>query len=434
MDNKMLKDEAQALIDFLYESPTAYQAVNNVSKILDENNFTKVLESDTWNLEKGGKYYITRNNSAVIAFTVGEESIATSGFRMIGAHTDSPTFKIKPQNGILVENSYVKLNTEVFGGPIFSTWFDRPLSIAGKVVVKSSNIFEPTQHIINLNKPLMVIPNLCIHFNREVNNGHKFNAQVDMLPLLSLINEELEKEDYLLNILANELNVDKSEILDFELFLYEYEKGTVMGLNEELISASRLDDLWMVYAGLQGLIQGSSKSTNVLVCIDHEEIGSGTAVGADSCFIRDILERINLSLGGDTQDFLRALSKSIMISADLAHAVHPNYLDKHDPTNRPMLGKGPVIKYSSNQKYTTTAFSAAIFKGICEAAGVPVQKFVNKSDVIGGSTISKFISSKLGIEVIDMGTPVLGMHSVRELGAVIDNYYVIEAFKKFYTA
>lgn len=433
MDDIMLKEEAQALINFLYESPTAYQATNSVKKILNENNFIELSEGDLWNLKQGGKYYITKNDSAVIAFTVGTQSLVESGFRLIGAHTDSPTFKIKPQNGILVENSYVKLNTEVYGGPIFSTWFDRPLSIAGKVILKSSNIFEPTQHIINLNKPLMVIPNLCIHFNRDVNNGYKYNAQVDMLPLLTLINEKLEKEDYLLNILAKELNVNKSEILDFELFLYEYEKGTIMGLNEELISSSRLDDLWMVYAGLQGLIQGSSKYTNVLVCIDHEEIGSATAVGADSSFIRDILNRINISLGGSDEDFFRALSKSVMISADLAHAVHPNYVDKHDLTNKPILGKGPVIKYSSNQKYTTTAFSAAIFTAICESVGVPVQKYVNNSNIIGGSTISKFISSNLGIHVIDMGTCILGMHSVRELGAVIDNYYIIQAFKKFYT-
>lgn len=262
--------------------------------------------------------------------------------------------------------------------------------------------------------------------------GHKYNPQVDMLPLLCLINEKLEKENYLLNILSTELDIDKSEILDFELFLYEYEKGTIMGLNNEFISTSRLDDLWMVYAGLQGLIQANHKNTNVLVCVDHEEIGSQTSVGADSLFIRDVLNRICLCMGGETQDFYRGLSKSFMISADLAHAVHPNYVDKHDITNRPILGKGPVIKYSAGQKYTTTAFSAAIFSSICEEASVPIQKFVNRSDISGGSTISKFLSSNLGVNTVDMGTSILGMHSIRELGSVDDNHYVIEAFKKFY--
>ena len=433
MDSKLLKDNAQDLIDFLYESPTAYQAVSNTKKVLDQKNFTQVFESDKWDLKKGGKYYITKNDSALIAFTVGEEDIANTGFRLIGAHTDSPTFKIKPKNGILVEDTYVKLNTEVYGGPIYSTWLDRPLSIAGKVITKSENVFEPKEHIVNINKPLMLIPNLCIHFNREVNNGYKYNAQDDLLPLLGLINEGLEKEDYLLNTLAKKLNIDKSEILDFELFLYEYEKGLVMGLNDEFISASRLDDLWMVYAGLQAILENNKKSTNLLVCMDHEEIGSATAVGADSFFIRDTLERINISLGGSPEDLFRAFSKSVMISADLAHAVHPNYIGKHDPTNRPMLGKGPVIKYSANQKYTTTAFSAAIFAEVCAKASVPIQKIVNRSDIAGGATMAKFISSNLGIHVIDMGTPLLGMHSIRETGSVIDNYYVIEAFKKFYT-
>jgi len=434
MDSKLLRGSAESLIDFLYESPTAYQAVSNTKKILDENNFTEILESEKWNLKKGGKYYVIKNDSAIIAFTVGEEELAHSGFRLIGAHTDSPTFKIKPKNGIAVEDRYVKLNTEVYGGPIVSTWFDRPLAVAGKVITKSGNIFAPSEHIININRPLMLIPNLCIHFNREVNNGYKYNAQEDLLPLIGFVNESFEKEDYLLNVLAEELKVDKAEILDFELFLYEYEKGTVMGLNDEFISASRLDDLWMVYAGLQAILEENKKSTNVLVCMDHEEIGSATAMGADSFFIRDTLERVNISLGGNNEDFLRALSKSIMISADLAHAVHPNYTSKHDPSNRPLLGKGPVVKYSANQKYTTTGFSAAIFANLCEEVNVPMQKIVNRSDIAGGATMSKFISSNLGIHVIDMGTPLLGMHSIRETGAVLDNYYVIEAFKKFYTA
>ncbi|MBM6837816.1 M18 family aminopeptidase, partial [Clostridium saudiense] len=319
-------------------------------------------------------------------------------------------------------------------GPILSTWYDRPLGIAGKVAVKGSSPLKPEIKLVNINKPLLIIPSLAIHMNREVNNGYKYNAQVDTLPLLGLINDKLEKEDYLMNILAEELNVNKEDILNFELGLYEYEKGSLIGMNEELISSGRFDDLWMVFAGVKALVDSKeTDATKVMVCIDNEEIGSRTAQGASSSILNNLLERIILGLGKDTESYYRALANSIMISADLSHAVHPNLGDKHDPTNRPVLGSGPVLKIAASGSYSTDSFNGAVFASVCESANVPFQKFVNRSDVRGGSTIGPITSALLNIPVIDMGAPVLGMHSIRELAAVKDNYYTIKAFTEFFS-
>ena len=430
----MEKQSALELIDFLYNSPSASHGVESVKSMLDKEGFSEIKESDKWNLKSGDKYYVVKNDSALIAFEVGNENIEEHGFKLIGAHTDVPGFRIKPNCQMISENKYVKLNTEVYGGPILSTWYDRPLSIAGKVAVKGSSPLKPEIRLVNINKPLLIIPSLAIHMNREVNNGYKINPQVDTLPLLGLINEKLEKEDFLMNILVQELNVNKEDIIHFELGLYEYEKGSLIGMNEELISSGRFDDLWMVYAGVKALIDSRKCSaTKVMVCIDNEEIGSLTAQGANSTILNNLLERIILGLGKDTESYYRALSNSIMISADLAHAVHPNLGDKHDPTNRPVLEGGPVLKIAASGSYSTDSFNGAVFAGICEAAGVPFQKFVNRSDVRGGTTIGPVTSAKLNIPVIDMGAPVIGMHSIRELASVKDNYYTIKAFTEFFS-
>ena len=305
---------------------------------------------------------------------------------------------------MISEGKYVKLNTEVYGGPILHTWFDRPLAIAGKVSLKGASPLKPETRLVNINKPLLIIPSLAIHMNREVNEGFKINKQVDTLPLLGLINDKLEKEDYLMNILAEELKVNKEDILNFELGLYEYEKGMLIGMNEELISSGRFDDLWMVYAGIKALVDSrENAATKVMICIDNEEIGSLTAQGANSTLLNNILERIALGLGKDREGYYRALANSIMISADLAHAVHPNLGDKHDPTNRPVLEGGPVLKIAASGSYSTDSFNGAVFAGICEAAGVPFQKFVNRSDVRGGTTIGPVTAANLTIPVIDMG-------------------------------
>ena len=428
----MEKKLALELIDFLYDSPSACHGVKATQKILNENGFIEIKESDKWDLKAKGKYYVVKNDSALIAFEIGSGNIEETGLRLIGAHTDVPGFRIKPNPQMISEGKYIKLNTEVYGGPILHTWFDRPLSIAGKVSLRGKSPLKPETRLVNINKPLLIIPSLAIHMNREVNEGFKINKQVDTIPLLGLINEKLEKEDYLMNLLADELKVNKEDILNFELGLYKYKKGMLIGMNEELISSGRFDDLWMVYAGIRALIDSSeNEATKVMICIDNEEIGSLTAEGANSTLLNNILERIAIGLGKNKEEYYRSLANSIMISADLAHAVHPNLGSKHDPTNRPVLEGGPVLKIAASGSYSTDSFNGAIFAGVCETAGVPFQKFVNRSDVRGGTTIGPVTAANLTIPVIDMGAPVLGMHSIRELASVKDNYYTIKAFTEF---
>lgn len=424
---------AKELLDFIYESPSSFHAVDSVKKILDSHGFTELEEEIRWELKKGGRYYVIKNHSALTAFVAGDSKVEEEGFRIIGAHTDSPTFRIKPAAEMIAENHYVKLNAETYGGPILSTWMDRPLSVAGRVAIKGDDVFSPIIKLINIRKPIMIIPNLAIHMNRDMNLGVELNKQKDMLPLMALINEKMEKGNYLLNTIAKEARVDPSDIIDFDLFLYEFEKGTIMGLNDEFISSPRLDDLAMVHAGITAIAKCSeSKSTNIMVCFDNEEVGSTTKQGADSQLLSNILERIVLSTGGDREDFFRAISRSFMISADLAHAVHPNVGEKHDPQNRPLINKGPVIKVSANMRYTTDSNSSSIYAQICSNANVPYQWFVNRSDERGGSTIGPISSSHLDIKCVDMGTPVLAMHSVRELGGVSDHTYVTKSFEEFY--
>ncbi len=430
--NKQL-EFAQNLIDYIYESPTAFHAVAKAKEDLCKDGFTEIKEEEKWNLQKGGKYFVTKNDSALTAFVVGKGEVEETGFKIIGAHTDSPTFRIKPAPEMVVDNTYVRLNTEVYGGPILNTWMDRPLAIAGRVILRSENILYPETRLVNINRPIMIIPNVAIHMNREVNSGVELNKQKDTLPLLGMVSGELEKDNYLMSTIAKELSVEIKEIIDFDLFLYEYEKGSIIGLNNEFISSSRLDDLAMVHAGIRALARVQAvEATNVMVCFDNEEVGSSTKQGADSNMLVDILERITISLGKSREEFLRAVSKSFMISADNAHAVHPNSPEKHDPTNKPYMNKGPVIKINANQSYTTDSNSDAVYELVCEKAGVPVQKFVNRSDVRGGSTIGPISSTHLNIRSVDMGSPTLAMHSIRELGGVLDHTYVTKSFEEFY--
>lgn len=426
---------AKDLIDFIYESPTAFHAVETIKNILNKSGFDELKETEKWNLKAEGKYYVIKNNSAITAFVMGRESTVTNGFKIVGAHTDSPTFRIKPRAEMTSEGSYLKLNTEVYGGPILNTWMDRPLSIAGRVVLKSNNSLKPNCRLLNIKKPILIIPNIAIHMNREANKGFEINAQKHTLPLVGMINDKLSKEDFLLRTIASELKVDISEILDFDLFLYEYEKGCIMGINDEFISSGRLDDLAMVHAGLEGLINSQpSSATNILACFDNEEIGSTTKQGADSIFLSSILERIVEKDEIGKEAYFRALANSFIISSDLAHAVHPNWEEKTDPTNRPVINKGPAIKTSANFSYTTDAYSSAIYERICREESIPIQKFVNRSDSRGGSTIGPISWSHVNIPSVDIGTPVLAMHSIRELGGVDDHYYITKSFKRFYSA
>lgn len=426
-------DLAWKLIDFIHESPSNFHVVENIESKLKENEFSELDLRQKWDIKKGGRYYVKKNGTAIISFVIGDGEIEEEGFRIIGAHTDAPTFRIKPSPEISVENNYLKLNVETYGGPILSTWLDRPLGIAGRVTLKSENPLYPNVKLLNINKPVLIIPNLAIHMNRKVNEGVELNKQKDMLPLLSLINEEFTKDNFLIKLISKELNVEAGDIIDFDLFLYEYEKGSVIGLNNEFISCGRLDDLAMVHAGIEALIDSkTSKATNVMVCFDNEEIGSSTKQGADSPMLKSILERIVYGLGKEKDDFFRAIYSSFIISADMAHALHPNQTEKHDPTNRPIINKGPVIKINANQAYTTDSDSDAVYEMICERANVPVQKFVNRSDVRGGSTIGPISSTHLDIRSVDIGNPMLAMHSIRELAGVLDHYYIKKSFDEFY--
>ena len=428
-----MKKFAENMLDFIYESPTQFNAVEVSAETLEKNGFEKLNPKENWKLEVGKKYYTTKNSSALVAFKVNSDEIEKEGFRIIGSHTDSPGFRIKPNAEMESCGAYLKLNTEGYGGMILSTWLDRPLAMAGRVFLRGENPFKPVEKIVNINKPVCIIPNLAIHMNRSINDGYKYNKQTDMLPLVGLINEQLEKDNYMVKLLASELNVEVEEIIDFDIFLYEYEKGCFTGANEEFISTGRLDNLSMYYSSIEALLDSDSKSgISIAVGFDNEEVGSATKQGADSNMLLNILERICISLGKDRQQFFEAIENSFIISSDLAHAVHPNVNGMADPTNRPVMGKGPVIKVHAGQAYTSDGYSISVYKEICRECGVEYQEFVNKSDQRGGSTIGPISSTHIDIPSVDVGAPILSMHSIRELGCSEDFYNTYKTFMKFY--
>ncbi len=424
---------AEDLIDFLHESPTAYQAVRNIKAALLRKGFKQLHRGESWNLEKGGRYFTTKNSTSVIAFIVGTGEIETEGFRIVAAHTDSPSLKIKPEPIMTSPGDYIKLNVETYGGAILSTWLDRPLSVAGRVALRSTNPYRPAVKSLNIRKPVLVIPNLAIHLNRDINEKKVFNKQIDMLPIFGLVKENFEKKDYLRNLIAENINVEKEDILDFDLNLYETEKGSIIGEQQEFISSGRIDDLSMVHAGVAALFDSEAgKATNVMVCFDNEEVGSTTKQGAASPFVKDVLKRVTWALSDKRDAFFRGKISSFGISADNAHAVHPNFSEKHDAVSQPTINKGPVIKYNADQKYTSDALSSATFAMLCEKAGVPMQKYVNRSDIKGGSTLGSILSTQLDIRMVDVGNPMLAMHSIRELAGVSDHLYIKKVFDEFY--
>ena len=428
-----MKKFAENMLDFIYNSPTQFNAVEVSAEMLEKNGFEKLNPKENWKLEVGKKYYTTKNSSALVAFKVNSEEVEKEGFRIIGSHTDSPGFRIKPNAEMEACGAYLKLNTEGYGGMILSTWLDRPLAMAGRVFLRGENPFKPVEKTVNINKPVCIIPNLAIHMNRSINDGYKYNKQTDMLPLVGLINEQLEKDNYMVKLLASELNVEVEEIIDFDIFLYEYEKGCFTGANEEFISTGRLDNLSMYYSSIEALLDSDSKSgISIAVGFDNEEVGSATKQGADSNMLLNILERICISLGKDRQQFFEAIENSFIISSDLAHAVHPNINSMADPTNRPVMGKGPVIKVHAGQAYTSDGYSISVYKEICRECGVEYQEFVNKSDQRGGSTIGPISSTHIDIPSVDVGAPILSMHSIRELGCSEDFYNTYKTFMKFY--
>ncbi|MEG0371564.1 MAG: M18 family aminopeptidase [Clostridium sp.] len=428
--NKM--EFANDLINFIDKTPSAFHAVHNVKTKLLEAGYIYIKDRDKWDIKKGGKYFTTKNDSAIIAFVVGEGEIEECGFKIISSHTDSPGFKIKPLPYIN-SNGYIKLNTEVYGGPIINTWLDRPLSIAGRVTIRTEDPLRPVSEIIDFENPILIIPNVAIHLNRNVNSGIELNKQVDTLPLLGMVNDNINENNYILEEISKKLNINIEEILDFELYLYGTEKGSIIGINSEFISAPRLDDLAMVHASLNSLINSNKCSgTKVMVCFDNEEIGSSTKQGGDSQILSNTLERILISMGKNREEFLRSIANSFMISADLAHAVHPNRPEKHDPVLHPVINKGPVIKIAASGSYTTDSFSSSVYESICKKAGVSCQKFCNRSDSRGGSTLGPISSTHIEIDTVDMGSPVLSMHSIRELAGVDDHEYTYRSFVEFY--
>ena len=422
------------LIEFLNESPVNFLAVKTLKEILAGRGFREINAADNiGELKAGDQVFFTKNDSSLYAFRIGRKALADNGFHLICAHCDSPTFRIKPNAEMLCEGGITKLNTEVYGGPIMSTWFDRPLSLAGRVLIKTDDVMQPETRLLHIKRPLLQITNLAIHFNRQVNDGVKLSKQKDMLPLLGIVTDQLESGNMLMNVIAEELGVSIPDILDFDLYLYDIAPACTFGVHDEFISGGRLDDLSMVHAGLMALLATETQdTTQVLAVFDNEETGSQTKQGAGSPFLSTLLQRIVLAQGGNQEDFFRSIEKAFMISADNAHAWHPNYSEKYDPTNHPMLGGGPAIKFNAAQKYASDAASAAVFMGICQKAGVPCQRFVNHSDVAGGSTLGNILAGSLPLRGVDMGNPVLGMHSVRETGSTADHLYCIKAFTEFY--
>lgn len=426
------------LLSFLDASPVNFLAVKNITEELQQHGYRHIDTTEALGTVKAGdKFFVTKNDSSIYAFQIGRKALAETGFHMICAHCDSPTFRIKPHAEIDCEGGIVKLNTEVYGGPIMSTWFDRPLTLAGRVIVKSKDVMTPTTLLLHVKRPLLQISNLAIHFNRQVNDGVKLSRQKDVLPILGIINNELEKGNLLMNIILEELNkqqtVAREDILDFDLYLADATPACTFGAHNELISSGRLDDLSMCFAGLEALLASQpTDTTQVLAIFDNEETGSQTKQGAGSPFLSYMLKRIALAQGGTEEAYYQAVERAFMISADNAHAWHPNYSEKYDPTNHPMLGGGPVIKFNAAQKYASDAYSASVFAGLCKKAGVPCQRFVNHSDVAGGSTLGNILASSIPLRGVDMGNAILAMHSCRETGSTADHEFCVKVFTQFY--
>ncbi|MEA4874597.1 M18 family aminopeptidase [Anaerorhabdus sp.] len=417
-------NRVEKMLEFVFNSPTSYQAVDSIKKELNEEGFKELIESDSWQIEKGGKYYVVRNHSSIIAFKIGNK-LEHPSFHVMASHSDAPSFKIKPRSKN--DNAgYEIINTEVYGGPIYNTWMDRLLSIAGRLIIRDKDeiIIKP----ICLNYPVCLIPNLAIHMNRMVNDGVKLNPQVDLMPMCSK-----DKDFDMMKLIAKEYEINVEDIIDTDLFLYPYEKGRVWGSDNEFVSAYHLDDLQCAYTTLQGFKQGENSDTiSMYCCFDNEEVGSGTKQGADSTFLMDILARIQSGLKMSDDELKQALASSMIVSADNAHAVHPNHPEKSDPTNKVEMNEGIVIKYNANQSYTTDGISASLFKEICRQSGLSWQTYTNRSDERGGGTLGAISIAHVSILSVDIGCAQLAMHSALETAGSKDVDTMIEASKSFY--
>ena len=423
MENKVSK----GLAEFLNKSYTAFHAVENIKEKLVSAGFSQLSEGERWNITKGGKYFVTRNDTSIIAFKVPQNDY--KGFNIVASHSDSPCFKIKENGEICQAGEYVCLNTEKYGGMIMSTWLDRPLSVAGRIIVKTEKGLE--SRLVNVDKDLLIIPNLAIHMDRTVNDGKAYNAQTDMLPLFG----DMSRKGQFMDVIADAAGVAKADIVAKDLFLYVRQQAGFVGLEEEFICGPKLDDLQCAYTSMEGFMEAEvADSVAVLAVFDNEEVGSGTKQGALSTMMYDTFTRMNKSLGFDEEYYLCALTNSFMVSADNAHSLHPNNAAKADPTNRPVINKGVVIKHHANQQYTTDAVSCAIFTQLAESVGAKVQHFANRSDMAGGSTLGNLSNRQVSLNAVDIGLPQFAMHSCFETAGVKDTEDFAKICKKFYSS
>ena len=398
--------------NFIDQSPTPFHAVSTMSVMLTDAGFNALSEAEDWDLQPGGKYFVTRNGSSLIAFVVGTDPLAETGIRMAGAHTDSPCLMVKPQPELL-NNQYYQLGVEVYGGALLNPWFDRDLSIAGRLIYTDKN-GQLKQKLVNFDEPVAMIPSLAIHLDREANSGRTVNAQTDIPPILM---QAQEKQDFQ-QLLRERFLKDGEQVMDYELCLYDVQRAATLGLKKEFFASARLDNLLSCFVATKALIEAQTNSTSLIVCNDHEEVGSVSSVGADGPFLESVVER--LCIGGESTHKARVLGSSLLISCDNAHAVHPNFASKHDKGHSPLLNGGPVIKVNVKQRYATNGVTASLFKQICAAVDVPVQTFVSRSDLGCGSTIGPMTSAKLGVPTLDVGIPQLAMHSCREVTGSAD--------------
>lgn len=421
-------DDAEKLLQLTEEGTSPFHVTASVERQLQKAGFQKVELGENWKLEKGGRYYLPHHGSSLLAFTIGKDYRNGDGFRIAAAHTDFPGLRIKPAPEVK-KAGYRQLNVEIYGGAILNTWLDRPLSASGRVALRSDDVFHPRMCLVDFKKPFLTIPNLAIHMNREVNKGVELNRQTDMLPVFGL-----EDSEEFLTRLAEQLQVDREDILEYELGLYNTDTGDYLGLAEEFISSPRLDNLTSVQAITTAMIEGGrERGINVAAYFDHEEIGSRTKQGAGSTLLSAVLERILLSLTENRAEFLETYGDSMLLSVDVAHGIHPNHTDKHDPTNQNVLGKGVCIKEACTQSYATDSEAVAIVQQICESRGISYQKFVNRSDIAGGSTLGSIASSVLPIRTVDIGVPLLAMHSGRELMGTADQESLRQLIQGFYS-
>ena len=431
------------LEDFMNASPVNFFAVETIKKCLTEAGYKEWKAGEPCpEVKSGDKLFSTKNGSAIFAFHIGKKTLAEGGMRIISAHSDSPCFRVKPNAEIKCEGGLVKLNTELYGGAIMSTWMDRPLSLAGRVVLAGESMTEPEVRLMRIERPILTIPNLAIHFNRQVNDGVALSKQKDMLPVLTIQQTVSDERgavsgSILKGLISEELGVKAENILDFDLYLYDTTPAQCVGLHGELIQSGRLDDLSMAHAGMEALLTDADtpEVTKCLAIFDNEETGSQTKQGAGSPFFASLVQRLvarqSETCASHFEDFAMCVEHSFMVSADNAHAWHPNYNEKYDPTNHPVMGGGPVIKYNASQKYLSDAVGASVFMQACKKAGAPYQTFVNHSDVAGGSTLGNILSSSLPVKGVDMGNPIWGMHSVRETASIQDHENCIKAFAAF---